>query len=85
MVQQVTLLLLSVLSAVAVAGIPGGSLPLIAGLLIAFGVPAEGIGIVIGADRILDMTRTVVNVGADLVTTVLVDERVVSDDAGTAA
>jgi DAACS family dicarboxylate/amino acid:cation (Na+ or H+) symporter len=78
--QQVTLLCLSVLSAVAVAGIPGGSLPLIAGLLIAFGVPAEGIGIVIGADRILDMTRTVVNVGADLVTTVLVDERVRSEE-----
>ena len=71
--QQVTLLLLSVLSAVAVAGIPGGSLPLIAGLLISFGIPPEGIGIVIGADRILDMTRTMTNVGCDLVTTVVVD------------
>ena len=76
LLQQLTLLMLSVLSAVAVAGIPGGSLPLIAGLLISFGIPPEGIGIVIGADRILDMTRTVVNVGADLVTTVIVDEKV---------
>ncbi len=74
--QQVTLLILSVLSAVAVAAIPGGSLPLIAGLLMSFGIPAEGIGIVIGADRILDMMRTSVNVGADLVTAVIVDERV---------
>ena len=71
--QQVTLLLLAVLGAVAAAGIPGGSLPIIAGLLITFGVPAEGIGIVLGADRLLDMTRTMVNVGADMVTTAVVD------------
>ena len=73
--QQVTLLLLSVLSAVAVAGIPGGSLPLIAGLLATFGIPPEGIGIVLGADRILDMTRTMVNVGSDVVTTIVVDHQ----------
>lgn len=73
--QQLTLLTLAVLSAVAVAGIPGGSLPLIAGLLMTFGIPPEGIGIVLGADRILDMARTVVNVGADLVTSVVIEER----------
>jgi DAACS family dicarboxylate/amino acid:cation (Na+ or H+) symporter len=71
--QQVTLVFLSVLSAVAVAAIPGGSLPLIAGLLVAFGIPPEGIGIILGVDRILDMTRTMTNVGADVVTTVVVD------------
>jgi DAACS family dicarboxylate/amino acid:cation (Na+ or H+) symporter len=71
--QQVTLLLLAVLSAVAVAAIPGGSLPLIAGLLASFGIPPEGIGIILGVDRILDMTRTMVNVGSDVVTTVVVD------------
>ncbi|PAW63985.1 MAG: sodium:dicarboxylate symporter [Opitutia bacterium Tous-C1TDCM] len=74
--QQITLLLLSVLSAVAVAGIPGGSLPLIAGLLATFGIPPEGIGIVLGADRILDMTRTMTNVGSDVVTTLVVDAQV---------
>jgi len=73
--QQVTLVFLSVLSAVAVAAIPGGSLPLIAGLLAAFGIPPEGIAIVLGVDRILDMTRTMTNVGADLVTTAVVDAR----------
>ena len=73
--QQATLVLLSVLSAVAVAGIPGGSLPLIAGLLAAFGIPPEGLGIILGVDRILDMTRTMVNVGADLVTAVSVDQQ----------
>ncbi|MGH8176670.1 MAG: dicarboxylate/amino acid:cation symporter [Steroidobacter sp.] len=73
--QQLTLLLLAVLSAVAVAGIPGGSLPLIAGLLITFGIPPEGIGIVLGADRLLDMARTTVNVGSDMVTCAVVDAR----------
>lgn len=73
--QQVTLLLLAVLSAVAVAGIPGGSLPLIIGLLTNFGLPAEGIALILGIDRLLDMARTTVNVGADVVTACIVDER----------
>ena len=84
MSQQLTLLLLSVLSAVAVAGIPGGSLPLIAGLLVTFGIPPEGIGIVLGVDRVLDMVRTMTNVGSDVVTTVVVDaqERRAEERAG---
>lgn len=73
--QQVMLMLLAVLSAVAVAGIPGGSLPLIAGLLTTFGVPPEGLGIIIGVDRILDMMRTTVNVGSDVATAVVVDQQ----------
>jgi DAACS family dicarboxylate/amino acid:cation (Na+ or H+) symporter len=73
LVQQVTLVFLAVLSAVAVAAIPGGSLPLIAGLLVVFGIPPEGIGIILGVDRLLDMTRTMTNVGSDLVTTAVVD------------
>jgi DAACS family dicarboxylate/amino acid:cation (Na+ or H+) symporter len=85
-VQQMTLLLLAVLSAVAVAAVPGGSLPLIAGLLISFGIPPEGIGIILGADRLLDMTRTMVNVGSDVVTTTVVDAKstaLARDDAAT--
>ncbi len=73
--QQVTLLLLAVLSAVAVAGIPGGSLPLIVGLLANFGIPPEGIALILGTDRILDMARTVLNVTADVVTACIVDEQ----------
>ncbi|MSU46363.1 MAG: dicarboxylate/amino acid:cation symporter [Lacunisphaera sp.] len=82
--QQITLLLLAVLSAVAVAGIPGGSLPLIAGLLITFGVPAEGIGIILGTDRILDMCRTATNVGCDMTTALVVDELTKKAEARTA-
>jgi Na+/H+-dicarboxylate symporter len=82
MAEQLTLLLLAVLSAVAVAGIPGGSLPLIAGLCATFGIPPEGIGLVLGVDRLLDMARTTTNVGADLVTAVIVDEH--AGDGGAA-
>lgn len=83
---QLTLLLLAVMSAVAVAAIPGGSLPLIAGLLAQFGVNPGGIAIILGADRILDMCRTVVNVGADLVTTTVVDDQIKSaSDSGAPA
>ena len=83
--QQLTLLLLAVLGAVAAAGIPGGSLPIIAGLLITFGIPPEGIGIVLGADRLLDMTRTMVNVGADMVTAAVIDSLEHKDAPGSAS
>lgn len=73
--QQLTLLLLAVLSAVAVAGIPGASLPLIMGLLANFGAPPEGIVLILGVDRLLDMARTTLNVAADVVTCVIVDEQ----------
>jgi DAACS family dicarboxylate/amino acid:cation (Na+ or H+) symporter len=72
---QAMLLLLTVFSAIAVAGIPGGSLPVIAGLLISFDIPAEGLALIIGVDRLLDMARTTVNVGADIVTATIVDEQ----------
>ncbi|MHB1308376.1 MAG: dicarboxylate/amino acid:cation symporter [Limisphaerales bacterium] len=72
---QATLLILTVLSAVAVAGIPGASLPLIIGLLATFKIPPEGIGLILGVDRLLDMARTTLNVAADLVTAAIVDER----------
>lgn len=71
---QIVLLVLAVLSAVAVAGIPGASLPLIAGLLASFKIPPEGIALIYGADRILDMARTTLNVAADVVTACIVDE-----------
>ncbi len=71
---QTVLLVLAVLSAVAVAGIPGASLPLIVGLMASFKIPPEGIALIYGADRILDMARTTLNVAADVVTACIVDE-----------
>jgi DAACS family dicarboxylate/amino acid:cation (Na+ or H+) symporter len=63
---QVTVVLLSILSGIGTAGVPGGSLPLVTALLVTIGVPYEGIGIIVGIDRLLDMCRTVLNVTGDV-------------------
>jgi DAACS family dicarboxylate/amino acid:cation (Na+ or H+) symporter len=70
--EQLVVLVLCVLTATGVAGVPGGSLPLIGLILVQFRVPAGAIALVLGVDRILDMCRTVVNVTADLTTAVFV-------------
>jgi DAACS family dicarboxylate/amino acid:cation (Na+ or H+) symporter len=70
--QMIVVMIMAVLTAVGAAGVPGGSIPLLVGILTMFGVPAEGIAIVLGVDRILDMTRTMVNVCGDLTATTFV-------------
>jgi DAACS family dicarboxylate/amino acid:cation (Na+ or H+) symporter len=65
--QQVTVVLMSILAGVGTAGVPGGSIPMIVVVMASVGVPAEGIGIILGVDRILDMCRTTLNVTGDLV------------------
>lgn len=64
---QVLIVLMSVLAGIGTAGVPGGSLPLIVVLLVQVGIPAEGIGLILGVDRFLDMCRTTLNVSGDLV------------------
>jgi DAACS family dicarboxylate/amino acid:cation (Na+ or H+) symporter len=64
--QQVTVVLMAMLAGVGTAGVPGGSLPLIVVVMQSVGVPAEGIGIILGVDRLLDMCRTTLNVTGDL-------------------
>jgi dicarboxylate/amino acid:cation (Na+ or H+) symporter, DAACS family len=70
--QMIIVMIMSVLTAVGAAGVPGGSIPLLVGILTMFGVPAEGIAIILGVDRILDMSRTTVNVWGDLTATAFV-------------
>lgn len=65
--QQVMVVFMSILAGVGTAGVPGGSLPMIAVVLQSVGVPSEGLCIILGVDRILDMCRTVLNVSGDLV------------------
>ncbi|MEW6750333.1 MAG: dicarboxylate/amino acid:cation symporter [Candidatus Latescibacterota bacterium] len=64
--QQVTVALMSILAGIGTAGVPGGSLPLIVLLLQSVGIPGEGIGVILGIDRLLDMCRTTVNVAGDM-------------------
>ena len=70
--QMIIVMLMSVITAIGAAGVPGGSIPLLVGILAMFGVPGEGIAIILGIDRILDMSRTTVNVFGDLVATAVV-------------
>ena len=72
LIQQVSILVLCILGAVGAAGVPGGSLPVIAMILVMFGIPPEGIGLILGVDRFLDMCRTCVNVTGDLVGAVVI-------------
>ncbi|MBB3763637.1 DAACS family dicarboxylate/amino acid:cation (Na+ or H+) symporter [Sphingomicrobium lutaoense] len=64
--QQVIVLLMCILGGIGTAGVPAGSLPVVALILAMVGVPPEGIGIVLGVDRFLDMCRTTLNVTGDL-------------------
>lgn len=70
--QQVFVVLISVLSGIGTAGVPGASLPIIMLILVSIGIPGESIAIIYGVDRILDMSRTVVNVSGDIVATAYV-------------
>lgn len=63
---MVVVMVMVVITAVGAAGVPGGSIPLLVGVLTMFGIPAEGIAIILGVDRILDMSRTAVNVIGDM-------------------
>jgi DAACS family dicarboxylate/amino acid:cation (Na+ or H+) symporter len=64
--QQLQVMLLSIVAGIGTAGVPGGSWPMIAGVIQRFKIPVETIGIVLGIDRILDMSRTVLNVTGDM-------------------
>ncbi len=64
--QQITVLFMAILAGVGTAGVPGGSWPMIMVILIKIGVPPESVGLVLGIDRILDMSRTVLNVSGDI-------------------
>ena len=69
---QAIVIVMSVLTALGAAGVPGGSIPLMVMVLEMVGIPGEGIALILGVDRILDMTRTVPNVTGDLLTSIVV-------------
>lgn len=63
--QQFTIVLVALITSIGVAGIPAASLVAIAIILTTIGLPAEGIGLILAVDRVLDMCRTTVNVLSD--------------------
>jgi DAACS family dicarboxylate/amino acid:cation (Na+ or H+) symporter len=70
--QQIIVLGLCIVGSIGTAGVPAGSLPVIAVILGYLHLPPEGIGIILGVDRFLDMCRTALNVTGDLATAVVV-------------
>lgn len=69
---QILIVLLSFLTSIGIAGIPSASLIAIVVILSTMGLPAEGIGLLIAVERLLDMLRTVTNVFSNSCCTVLV-------------
>ncbi len=64
---QLFVMVVCILAGIGTAGVPAGSLPVIALILAGVGVPPEGVGLILGVDRFLDMCRTTLNVVGDLV------------------
>jgi DAACS family dicarboxylate/amino acid:cation (Na+ or H+) symporter len=69
---QLIVVIMSIITAIGAAGVPGGSIPLLVMVLGMVGVPGEGIALILGVDRILDMARTVPNVTGDVLTSIVV-------------
>jgi DAACS family dicarboxylate/amino acid:cation (Na+ or H+) symporter len=70
--QQITVAFICVLGGIGTAGVPAGSIPVVVMILGMVGIPAEGIGMILGVDRFLDMCRTTLNVTGDLAAAVVV-------------
>ncbi len=69
---QMLVIWFCILSAIGTAGVPGGTLPLLIMVLQSVQVPGEGIALIMGVDRFLDMCRTTVNVTGDVVAAAIV-------------
>jgi DAACS family dicarboxylate/amino acid:cation (Na+ or H+) symporter len=80
--QQVTVMFVCILGGIATAGVPAGSLPVVALICGMVGVPPEGIGLILGVDRFLDMCRTTLNVTGDLAAAAVVSRGEVDSPAG---
>ncbi len=70
--QQLQVIAICILGGIGTAGVPSGSIPVIAMILKMVGIPIEGLALILGVDRFLDMCRTVINVSGDLAAAVVV-------------
>src|SRR6185503_10286149 len=70
--QQITMMLTLMLTSKGIAGVPRASLVILAGTLASYGLPLEGIALILGVDELMDMARTTVNVVGNCLATVVV-------------
>ena len=73
--QQLTIVLTATLASIGAAGVPGAGMIMLAMVLQSVGLPVEGIALVAGIDRVLDMGRTVVNVLGDAACAMCINTR----------
>ena len=71
--QQLVIVITGTLASIGAAGVPGAGLIILTTVLASVGLPMEGIALIAGIDRILDMARTTLNVTGDAVAAVFVD------------
>lgn len=72
--ELISILLLTVLSSIGTPSIPGGSYVILTMVLSTVGIPPEGLALILGIDRPLDMLRTVTNVTGDVTVSAIVDK-----------
>ncbi len=70
--QQLTIVLTCTLASIGTAGVPGAGVVMLTMVLQSVGLPVEGVALVAGIDRILDMARTTVNITGDIACSVVV-------------
>jgi Na+/H+-dicarboxylate symporter len=73
--QLLTVIGMTVISSIGTPGIPGGSFVILTMVLMSVGIPAEGLALILGIDRPLDMLRTAVNVTGDSLVCAIVDKK----------
>ena len=72
---QIMIVLTGTLASIGAAGIPGAGMIVLSTVLMSVGLPVDGIALVAGIDRILDMGRTLTNITGDAVTTCIVEKK----------
>lgn len=73
--QMVTVVVVAVVASIGTAGVPGAGLVMLAMVLTSVGLNPAAIGIILGIDRLLDMTRTAVNISGDAACAVVISEQ----------
>ena len=74
----ISIVLLTTISSIGTPAIPGGSYVILTMVLASVGIPAEGLALILGVDRPLDMLRTAVNVTGDATVAAIIDKGTVS-------